>query len=498
MRKKIMASFLFLSFLWSSDFPQLKIDSSTNSLFRSITDTLNTGLMDSIKTGFLPGDIAMEICKAPGDLTLRAVGVDIADWNVNGENPSLKVEVYRIAADGYPFNALGDFYDINSTGEGGWLGYAHPVGNDSLAYPDLNFQDNLVWNDFNGGLGPCSDGNMVSNSQPVLGTKVLPSVGDIFIQNPSDNSPGIRYANFSGSANFVKDEYFAVMVSYEDDNSSIVADSAAAVYLLSGNASNIHPFPGLKFYNKNCSGPSGEKGWHIEKKSWQFQYLVTINGDIPPEIEIYHVGLTSSTGLPDPVPSWTEIKIMATIDDVNPSGGESGVEMAILNWQKNSLEADTTSRMMSQAFNLLMQQYVYHTEMPGNTNGTVIYWWISAEDVQGNISSMNKQTLVIGTLAEINEPFPVGFELHGNYPNPFNPITGIHFSLDAYDQLDIMIFDVQGNLVKNLFSGTLPSGRHSINWDGKNETGISLSSGIYFYRLTSGSKNITKKMMLIK
>ena len=50
----------------------------------------------------------------------------------------------------------------------------------------------------------------------------------------------------------------------------------------------------------------------------------------------------------------------------------------------------------------------------------LFYWWISAEDVQ-NISSMNKQTLVLVLLAEINEPFPVGFELHGNYPNPFNP-----------------------------------------------------------------------------
>ena len=226
---------------------------------------------------------------------------------------------------------------------------------------------------------------------------------------------------------------------------------------------------------------------------------VTINGDIPPEIEIYHVGLTSSTGLPDPVPSWTEIKIMATIDDVNPSGGESGVEMAILNWQKNSLEADTTSRMMSQAFNLLMQQYVYHTEMPGNTNGTVIYWWISAEDVQGNISSMNKQTLVIGTLAEINEPLPVGFKLHGNYPNPFNPITTIEFSLNGYSKVDLIVFDIKGAEVRRLVSSeALLPGSHSVVWDGRNERGQRLSSGVYFTKLIAGKYVESKKMVLVK
>ena len=81
------------------------------------------------------------------------------------------------------------------------------------------------------------------------------------------------------------------MVSYEDDNSSIVADSAAAVYLLSGNASNIHPFPGLKFYNRNCSGPSGEKGWHIEKNRGNFNTVEQL-------MVIYHLQRTISCRTP--------------------------------------------------------------------------------------------------------------------------------------------------------------------------------------------------------
>ena len=62
---------------------------------RSLVDTLNVGLEDTVIIGFSPGDIMMEVIQVPGDLTLNRVGVGVHQWNTDGTYPSLKVEVYR-------------------------------------------------------------------------------------------------------------------------------------------------------------------------------------------------------------------------------------------------------------------------------------------------------------------------------------------------------------------------------------------------------------------
>jgi len=88
--------------------------------------------------------------------------------------------------------------------------------------------------------------------------------------------------------------------------------------------------------------------------------------------------------------------------------------------------------------------------------------------------------------------------LDENYPNPFNPTTQISYSLpnDAYVQLDI--FNIRGQKVKTLVDQRQTAGVHDIVWDGTDNTGRSVSSGIYFYRLQAADIVITKKMMLLK
>jgi hypothetical protein len=232
--------------------------------------------------------------------------------------------------------------------------------------------------------------------------------------------------------------------------------------------------------------------------AWKFQYVVDIFGDIPPEIEIYHVGVTSTDGLPDPIPSWTEIKVFATVNDQNPSGGSDGVEIAILNWQVNSLTASTTSEAMTMLYNLVIQEYVYTADIQGYTNGTTIYWWVSAEDVEENISTTPKQSYLVGTLATEDEANPKGFELIGNYPNPFNPVTNISYSMDNVSDVSITVYDIRGKVVKNLFMGKVTPGQHSVSWNGTNDLAQPLPSGIYLYRLQSNESIFTSKMMLLK
>ena len=141
---------------------------------------------------------------------------------------------------------------------------------------------------------------------------------------------------------------------------------------------------------------------------------------------------------------------MCIRDSLNPSGGDDGVEMGVLNWQLNSLTADTISSIMNTAFNLVIQEYVYHTEMPGNTNGTTVYWWVSAEDVEGNVSAMNKRSLLLGTLSTTEEIVPNEIKLLGNYPNPFNPFTNFLFHLNRDSHVNLKIFDSRGRLINKI------------------------------------------------
>ena len=467
-------------------------------LSRSLVDTLNVGLEDTVHVGFSPGDIIMEVHRAPGDLSINGVAVDVHQWNTDGTYPNLKVEVYRPNAAGYPFTLAGSMYDFGDTGENGWIGYAHPADNDSIAYPDINSAADLTWNNFSSGVGICATVPEAVNGQPVLGTKVLPVGDDVMIPRPSGGSGGLFYVDFTSSAQFAKDEYIAVVVTYLTDDAGDPANETTMINLNAGDASYIYPAPGLMYYGSGCSGPSGEHGWHIMNYAWKFQYLVNIFGDIPPDIEVYHVGMSTTTGLPDPIPPYEDVLVQALINDTNPAGGDEGLEIAGLHWQRNSLTADTNSVAMQVAYNLVIEQYVFHRRIDGYGNGTTVYWWISAMDVEGNISTTNKRSYIIGTLGTDNDVTPYDFYLHGNYPNPFNPVTNIIYSMDTASDVTIAVYNIQGQLVKNLFIGNVTPGQHSISWNGTNNFAQTVPSGIYIYSVKSSQRILIGKMMLLK
>ncbi|MFH1700039.1 MAG: T9SS type A sorting domain-containing protein [Candidatus Zixiibacteriota bacterium] len=88
--------------------------------------------------------------------------------------------------------------------------------------------------------------------------------------------------------------------------------------------------------------------------------------------------------------------------------------------------------------------------------------------------------------------------LSQNYPNPFNPTTTIQFGLPEQLMVSLEVFNVLGQRIKTLHSGIMPAGEKEITFDGKNEQGHSLSSGIYFYRLKTNDKTLIRKMVMIK
>jgi hypothetical protein len=88
--------------------------------------------------------------------------------------------------------------------------------------------------------------------------------------------------------------------------------------------------------------------------------------------------------------------------------------------------------------------------------------------------------------------------LKQNYPNPFNPSTTITYSLPETSQVRLDVYNVKGQLVKTLVDSELPAGVHSVIWNGKDMNDNAVSSGVYFYRITSSQGSISKKMLLMK
>jgi len=94
---------------------------------------------------------------------------------------------------------------------------------------------------------------------------------------------------------------------------------------------------------------------------------------------------------------------------------------------------------------------------------------------------------------------PVVSGLMQNHPNPFNPVTTITYDVAVSGAVRIEIYDVSGHRVRTLVSGPKDAGRHVIEWNGRDENGSTVHTGVYFYRMTApGYVSPAKKMLLLK
>ena len=93
---------------------------------------------------------------------------------------------------------------------------------------------------------------------------------------------------------------------------------------------------------------------------------------------------------------------------------------------------------------------------------------------------------------------PATYALHANVPNPFNPETVIAFDLAQDSPVQLVVYDVLGQQVRSLVAGFLPAGAQRVLWDGRNQRGAQVGSGVYFYRLEAGEFVQTRRMMLLK
>ena len=94
---------------------------------------------------------------------------------------------------------------------------------------------------------------------------------------------------------------------------------------------------------------------------------------------------------------------------------------------------------------------------------------------------------------------PTDFELKQNYPNPFNLITQIQFTIPQNGQVKIAVYDLNGKLVKILSNQNQLRGTYQLEWDGENDSGKQVASGLYLLSMDfNGKRKFTRRMVLLK
>lgn len=93
---------------------------------------------------------------------------------------------------------------------------------------------------------------------------------------------------------------------------------------------------------------------------------------------------------------------------------------------------------------------------------------------------------------------PVEYKLGNNYPNPFNPFTVISYDLPLFSDVHIDVYNILGEKICDLVNESQTAGVHTVAWNGQDDLGNTMNSGLYFYRLRSGNYSKVKRMVMIK
>ncbi len=127
------------------------------------------------------------------------------------------------------------------------------------------------------------------------------------------------------------------------------------------------------------------------------------------------------------------------------------------------------------------------------------YYWLQDTDLSGSVNFHGSITINLSAGNDNGTPvIPLVTSLQKIYPNPFNPTTSIAFGLAKTENVKIVIYNVRGQLIRTLLSETKPSDTYRLHWDGTNEQGQVLPSGVYYMKMSAGKYHTTQKLVILK
>lgn len=196
---------------------------------------------------------------------------------------------------------------------------------------------------------------------------------------------------------------------------------------------------------------------------------------------------------------WAEVPEVAIV--VSADNGATWSEVAFMN------SIDTPE------FDGMIPEYIYPAQEIvdlGDNHGLVNLFFLDDNSFGSSIQGFgdtNGGTLMYASIdidfgpfvgANNNTTTPVTATLNQNYPNPFNPTTEISYELKADQPVNLQIFNVKGQLVKTLVDEVQTAGTKSVTWNGTDDNGNSVTSGVYFYKMKSSTFESARKMILMK
>ena len=209
------------------------------------------------------------------------------------------------------------------------------------------------------------------------------------------------------------------------------------------------------------------------------------------------VVLAGSPGVsPTPITIPNPATLVATISDALT--GASNVTQA--EWSVGVSPAPAgTGTAMTGAFGTVQVAVSAALPTPSLPTGAQTLW-IRGRDSVGNWGPAGSLAVQVngGTTDAGLADVAVAFSLGQNFPNPFEKGTAIRFALPTAEDVNLKVFNVQGRLVRTLLEGHRGAGRHVVNWDGRDDTGNAVASGVYFYRLKAGSREAERRMTYLR
>ena len=183
------------------------------------------------------------------------------------------------------------------------------------------------------------------------------------------------------------------------------------------------------------------------------------------------------------------------VDDINfpfPTVSNLINEMDLYGNDNSANINDRTAIALDAAGNIIMME---------NSNEHVFFLSPPGEGATNSFTTTGFDTIQVTTAVSVREnntPEVETYQLNANYPNPFNPSTTITYSLGNSGFTTIKIYNLLGKEIRTLFNGQQTNGRHSIVWNGQDDSGSSVSSGVYVLRIQSGDFKQSIKMTLLK
>ncbi|MDD2250899.1 MAG: T9SS type A sorting domain-containing protein, partial [Candidatus Cloacimonetes bacterium] len=157
------------------------------------------------------------------------------------------------------------------------------------------------------------------------------------------------------------------------------------------------------------------------------------------------------------------------------------------------------AHLIDQGSEIGTQNNYFYTDFEVYTN-IVYYYWLESVSLNGASDFYGPLTVTIGdpTQEPLPPVVPMVTKLYNAFPNPFNPNTNIRYSLKEAGKVNIEIYNMKGQRIKAYHQEHNAPGYYQVSWDGRDENGRVVSSGIYLYRLTTGKYTAAKKMILAK